>query len=103
MSHLTYLLGPIIPLLSWVDEDDVVNRANNTLSGLGASVWSSDNAQAERIAHRLEAGSVWINSHMEIEPDFSFGGHKESGLGVESGLSGLKAYCNEQTLYCRKS
>lgn len=61
--------GPIVPLLTWKSEDDVVRRANNTKMGLGASVWSKDLDQASRIARQLEAGSVWVNAHQEGDPN----------------------------------
>lgn len=54
--------GPIVPLLTWTDEADVIARANNTKMGLGASVWSNDLEEANRIARQLQAGSVWVNS-----------------------------------------
>ncbi|CAO2648770.1 Nn.00g097190.m01.CDS01 [Neocucurbitaria sp. VM-36] len=94
--------GPIFPLLRWEDEEDVIRRANDTLMGLGASVWSNDLVQASRIAKRLKAGSVWVNTHTEIQPDAAFGGYKQSGLGAEWGIQGLKSYCNTQTLYLKK-
>ncbi|KAF2789706.1 aldehyde dehydrogenase [Melanomma pulvis-pyrius CBS 109.77] len=94
--------GPIFPLLRWDNENDVINRANDTLMGLGASVWSNDLVQASRIAKRLKAGSVWVNTHTEIQPDAAFGGYKQSGLGAEWGVQGLKSYCNTQTLYLKK-
>jgi len=94
--------GPILPILPWSDEEEVIERANNTKMGLGASVWSNDLAEAERIAKRLEAGSVWVNAHLEVGPLFPFGGHKESGVGSEWGANGLKAYCNSQSLYLKK-
>jgi acyl-CoA reductase-like NAD-dependent aldehyde dehydrogenase len=94
--------GPIVPLMTWTDETDVIDRANNTLMGLGASVWSSDLQQAARIAKQLEAGSVWVNTHLELDPSAPFGGHKESGIGFEWGTGGLKAFCNAQTLYLKK-
>ncbi len=96
-----HYLGPILPLLKWSDETDVINRANSTEYGLGASVWSKDAGQAERIARQLEAGTVWINTHMEIGPKFPFGGHKQSGIGCEWGVEGLKGYCNLQTIHTR--
>ncbi|KAJ8131082.1 hypothetical protein O1611_g2547 [Lasiodiplodia mahajangana] len=86
--------GPVLPLLKWSDESDVIQRANNTDSGLGASVWTHDDAQATRIANQLEAGNVWINTHAKIMPNTPFGGHKQSGIGTEWGVEGLKAYCN---------
>ncbi|EKG21047.1 hypothetical protein MPH_01676 [Macrophomina phaseolina MS6] len=94
--------GPIVPLLKWSDESEVIDRANNTKMGLGASVWSGDLEQAERIARQLDSGSVWINTHLELDPNAPFGGHKESGLGYEWGLGGMKAYCNVQTLFLKK-
>jgi len=52
--------GPIVPVMTWKDEQDVIDRANSTKMGLGASVWSSDLDTANRIAKSLEAGSVWV-------------------------------------------
>jgi acyl-CoA reductase-like NAD-dependent aldehyde dehydrogenase len=54
--------GPIVPLLKWTDEDDVIDRANALKTGLGASVWGKDLQRAERMARQLSAGSVWVNS-----------------------------------------
>ncbi|KAK7959717.1 Aldehyde/histidinol dehydrogenase [Apiospora aurea] len=95
--------GPIVPLLKWSDETDVLRRANDSLLGLGGSVWSADTARAERMARRLEAGTVWVNSHFEITPNVAFGGFKESGVGVEQGTDGLKGWCNHQSVWVRKS
>ncbi|KAL3460195.1 Aldehyde/histidinol dehydrogenase [Aspergillus heterothallicus] len=94
--------GPIVPLLSWRDEEDVIERANNTSMGLGASVWSNDPAKAGEIGKRLEAGNVWINTHFDLSPLAPFGGHKESGIGTEWGSNGLKGFCNVQTLFLNK-
>jgi acyl-CoA reductase-like NAD-dependent aldehyde dehydrogenase len=94
--------GPIVPLMTWTDEQDVIDRANNTKMGLGASVWSNDLEQATRIARQLEAGSVWVNTHLEVDPNAPFGGHKESGIGYEWGIGGLKAFCNAQSLFLKK-
>lgn len=94
--------GPIVPLLTWRSEADVIQRANNTTMGLGASVWSNDLGEATRIARQLEAGSVWLNAHQEGNPLAPFGGHKESGIGFEWGLDGLKSYCNVQVLFVKE-
>jgi acyl-CoA reductase-like NAD-dependent aldehyde dehydrogenase len=94
--------GPIVPFMSWSEESEVISRANKTRMGLGASVWSNDLDQAARIAGKLQAGSVWVNSHLELDPKFPFGGHKESGIGSEFGVQGLKAYTNVQVLYLKK-
>lgn len=94
--------GPILPILSWKTEDEVIERANNTKMGLGASVWTTDMTEGARIGKKLEAGSVWVNSHLELNPKVPFGGHKESGVGHEWGLSGIKQFCNVQSLYLKK-
>lgn len=93
---------PIVPLLSWKDEDEVIERANNTNMGLGASVWTNDLNKAEEVARQLHAGNVWVNKHFDLSPMAPFGGHKESGIGTEWGLNGLKGFCNVQTLFLNK-
>lgn len=94
--------GPIVPVMTWKDESEVIDRANATRMGLGASVWATDVDTANRIAKQLEAGSVWVNTHLELDPRAPFGGHKESGIGYEWSSGGLRAYCNAQTLYLKK-
>ena len=89
-------------MMPWSSEDEVIQMANNTNYGLGASVWSSDLDRAHRIGKQLDAGSVWINTHLELTPNAPFGGHKESGIGFEWGVGGLKAFCNLQMLYMKK-
>ncbi|KAL4733012.1 Aldehyde/histidinol dehydrogenase [Aspergillus similis] len=89
--------GPIVPLLSWKDEEEVIERANNTTMGLGALVWSNNPAKAGEIGKRPEAGNVWINTHFDLSPLAPFGGHQESGIGTEWGSNGLKGFCNVQT------
>ncbi|KAF5856728.1 hypothetical protein ETB97_006781 [Aspergillus alliaceus] len=95
--------APILPILKWSDEEDVLARANDSESGLGASVWSKDLDRAQRIADRLEAGNVWVNSHFDLQPNAAFGGHKTSGIGHEWGVTGLAGWCNAQTLYVKKN
>ncbi|ETN42322.1 uncharacterized protein HMPREF1541_01476 [Cyphellophora europaea CBS 101466] len=94
--------GPIVPLLQFTTEEEAVARANKTNLGLGASVWSGNVERANKLAAKLEAGNVWVNTHFELDPRAPFGGHKESGIGLEFGMGGLKGWCNSQTLYLRK-
>lgn len=54
--------GPIVPIMKWSSEEDVIDRANALETGLGASVWSKDLVRAEKMARQLSAGSVWVNS-----------------------------------------
>ncbi|KAH9880428.1 hypothetical protein IAQ61_000719 [Plenodomus lingam] len=95
--------GPIVPFLTFTDEADAIAQANNTPMGLGASVWSKNIERANRVARNIEAGSVWVNTHLELDPRVPFGGHKESGVGAEWGVGGLKSYCNAQALYLGKA
>ncbi|GJC83078.1 putative aldehyde dehydrogenase FUS7 [Colletotrichum liriopes] len=95
--------GPVFPVLKWSDEKDVIHRANDTLMGLGASVWSKDLEKAQSIAKKLKAGNIWINTHLELQYDAPFGGHKQSGIGYEYGAGGLKAYCNAQSMFITKA
>ncbi|KAJ4306771.1 hypothetical protein N0V88_000138 [Collariella sp. IMI 366227] len=95
-------VGPILPVLSWSDEDDVIKRSNLNNAGLGASVYSSDLAQAERIARRLEAGSVWINRFERPNYAAYFAGIKDSGWGGEMGKQGLLSYCHTKCLHFAK-
>lgn len=95
--------GPIVPLLEWSEEDDVIDRANDTDMGLGSSVWSKDLDRALRIGQSLEAGTVWINEHLGPTPLAAFGGYKKSGIGREWGVGGLRDFCNTQTVFLNKS
>ena len=89
----------MFPVLKWSDEAEVIKRANDTDMGLGASIWTRDMSQADRISEQLMAGNVWINSHGDLQANAPFGGYKSSGIGVAFGIDGLKAYCNTQTVH----
>ncbi|KAF5592946.1 aldehyde dehydrogenase (NAD+) [Fusarium subglutinans] len=95
--------GPIVPVMKWKAEDDVISRVNASNYGLGASVWSKDVARARRMAEQLEAGSVWVNTHFEVAPNVPFGGHKQSGIGMDWGEVGLKGWCNPQAYWVKHS
>lgn len=95
--------GPIVPFLTFTDECDAIQQANDTKMGLGASVWSKDVERANRVARELEAGTVWVNTHFELDPRVEFGGFKESGIGTEWGVGGLKSFCNSQTLFLKRA
>jgi acyl-CoA reductase-like NAD-dependent aldehyde dehydrogenase len=84
--------GPILPVLRYTDLDDAIARANDTEYGLGGSVWSADRDRAVRVAARIEAGTVWVNKHLDLRPDTPYGGVKESGTGFAMGREGLWEY-----------
>ncbi len=84
--------GPVLPVLKFSDEDDAVARANSSPWGLGGSVWSSDLDKAYAVAEKMDAGTIWINKHAELDPGIPFGGAKQSGLGKELGEEGLEEF-----------
>jgi len=88
----------VLPLLKFNNIEDVIARANDTEYGLAASVWGKDVALARAVAEQIEAGTVWINEVHSFSPHITFGGHKQSGLGIENGLEGLAEYTNAQTI-----
>ena len=94
--------GPVLPILRFSDVDDVVRRANDSPYGLGGQIWSGDLDVADAIGERLEVGNVWINQVQAMYAHSPFGGHKSSGIGVESSLEGLLAFTNAQTVAVRK-
>ncbi|MEU7384820.1 MULTISPECIES: aldehyde dehydrogenase family protein [unclassified Streptomyces] len=95
--------GPVLPLLKYRDVDDAVRRANAGEYALGASVWAGDPEAGQEVAAGLEAGTVWVNEVMQLDPLVPFGGRKQSGIGVESGLAGLLKFTEPQTLSVRRS
>ncbi|MCD1145361.1 aldehyde dehydrogenase family protein [Kocuria sp. LUK] len=82
--------GPALPIVKYTDLEDAIAMANALEVGLGASVWSADTEKAREVAARLEAGTVWINKHGNVDPRIPFGGAKQSGYGLEFGVEGLK-------------
>ncbi|KAM6478063.1 Aldehyde/histidinol dehydrogenase [Trichoderma sp. SZMC 28011] len=91
--------GPIIPCIAFSDIEDAIRLANDSESGLAASIWTNQPDVAERIAKRLEAGNIFINGPPKPDPFVAFGGYKQSGIGAEYGLEGLLSYCQLKSVY----
>ena len=89
--------GPALPIIRYTDVDDAVASANGLDVGLGASVWG-ERDEARKVAARIQAGTVWINSHGGVHPMIPFGGHKSSGYGLEFGVEGLKSVAVPQVI-----
>lgn len=94
--------GPILPILPFSDEEEALSRANATRFGLSGSVWSADTERAASLASRLECGTAWVNSHLQLSPIVPFGGHKWSGIGVENGRWGLLGFTETSVLNISK-
>jgi len=84
--------GPVLPVIKYSDFEDVVKRANASPYGLGGSVWAKDLDRAYALAEKMDAGTVWINQHADLNPSIPFGGAKLSGLGTELGEDGLAEF-----------
>lgn len=84
--------GPLLPIVRYERLDDVVAGVNASEFGLGASIWGVDEDAAFAVARQIEAGTVWINKHADLAPDIPFCGAKQSGVGVELGVQGLKEF-----------
>lgn len=89
--------GPALPIIRYSDVEDAVASANRLDVGLGGSVWG-DRDEARAVAARVQAGTVWINSHGGVHPMIPFGGVKGSGYGLEFGVEGLKAVAVPQII-----
>jgi acyl-CoA reductase-like NAD-dependent aldehyde dehydrogenase len=94
--------GPALPIVTYRDVADAVERANGTMYGLSGSVWSSNEARAIEVAGELECGTAWVNQHLAIVPNAPFGGAKWSGIGVENGPWGLLGFTELQTVNIAK-
>ena len=93
------IFGPVMTILSFDDEDEVIARANDTEFGLAAGVFTNDLTRAHRVIARLEAGTCWIN-HYNVTPiELPFGGAKMSGLGRENGRAAIEHYTQLKSVY----
>jgi len=84
------IFGPVCVIIKFDDEEDVVRQANDTLYGLAAAVFTKDITRGIRIAHKLQAGTAWINCVNSLHPNVPFGGYKQSGIGRECGEYALE-------------
>ncbi|MFM9935682.1 MAG: aldehyde dehydrogenase family protein [Novosphingobium sp.] len=94
--------GPVMPLMKFSSDDEVIARANNSEYGLAGAVWTKDTDRGVAIAEQLETGTVWINEFLHLSPFAPFGGHKQSGFGAEYGIEGLKEFTYSQVITVKK-
>jgi len=94
--------GPVMPLMKFSSDDEVIARANNSEYGLAGAVWTKDTERGVKIAEQLETGTVWINEFLHLSPFAPFGGHKQSGFGAEYGIEGLKEFTYSQVITVKK-
>ena len=92
------IFGPVLSVLRFSDVEEVIARANSTDFGLAAAVWTRDIKKAHYVAHRVKAGSVWVNCYFGLDLAAPFGGFKHSGIGRELGEEGILAYTELKTV-----
>ncbi|MPZ00945.1 MAG: aldehyde dehydrogenase family protein [Actinophytocola sp.] len=97
------IFGPVVTVMPFDTEDDVVTLANETSYGLAAGVWTRDLARAHRMASRLDAGTVWVNIYRAMSPMSPRSGFKHSGLGVEHGTEVLREYTRLKSVWINTS
>ncbi|MCL4671858.1 MAG: aldehyde dehydrogenase family protein [Sphingomonadaceae bacterium] len=95
--------GPVMPLMKFSSDEEVIERANNSEYGLAGAVWTKDVERGVKIAEQLETGTVWINEYLHLSPFAPFGGHKQSGFGAEYGIEGLKEFTYPQVITVKKN
>lgn len=93
------IFGPVLSVIQYETEDQAVAMANDSIYGLGGGIWSNDKERATSIAKRLRTGTVWINEWHLISEKAPFGGYKQSGVGREFGIDGLKEYTEAKHLH----
>lgn len=93
------IFGPVLVALPFDDEDDLVAQANDSVYGLACGLWTRDHAKAWRVARRIDAGTVWINTYKQFSISTPFGGLKDSGIGTEKGRDLIRGYQRQKSLY----
>lgn len=93
------IFGPVLSVLDFDDENDVITRANDTEFGLAAGVFTKDIQRAHRVIGQLQAGTCWINTYNLTPIEMPFGGYKKSGMGRENGHAGIEYYSQVKSIY----
>jgi aldehyde dehydrogenase (NAD+) len=93
------IFGPVLPVIPFRDEEEAIRIANDTQYGLASGIQTRDLARALRLADRIKAGTVWLNTWHKYHPTAPFGGYKLSGYGREQGAEALESYTQYKTVW----
>jgi acyl-CoA reductase-like NAD-dependent aldehyde dehydrogenase len=93
------IFGPVVSVISFKDEDDLIKQANETIYGLSAGLWTRDITRAHRFAKEIKAGVIWINTYNMFNAASPFGGYKQSGYGREMGKHALDLYTQVKSVW----
>jgi (Z)-2-((N-methylformamido)methylene)-5-hydroxybutyrolactone dehydrogenase len=97
------IFGPVLSVIPFKDEEELIRQANDTRYGLAAGIWTKDIQRAHRVAHALRAGTVWVNSYRTLSFNTPFGGYKMSGIGRENGLESINEYTQLKSVWVELS
>merc|ERR1719263_1242929 len=92
------IFGPVMGITKWKNEDEVIERANNSNFGLAAGLISQNVDTINRVSRKIKSGTIWVNCYNNFDNATPFGGYKESGVGREKGSEGLKNYLQTKTI-----
>ena len=95
------IFGPMLPIISFKGEEQAVQIANDTPYGLAAGIQTRNLGRALRLADKIKAGTVWINTWHKYHPNATFGGYKMSGYGREQGAEALESYTQYKTVWAK--
>jgi aldehyde dehydrogenase (NAD+) len=93
------IFGPVLSVIPFTDEAEAIAIANDTPFGLAGGLWTNDLNRAHRVARAIEAGTVWVNAWLAVNPQTPFGGYKASGIGREGGKDALEVYTQTKNVY----
>lgn len=93
------VFGPVAVVLPFTDEDDLIGQANDTVFGLACGIWTRDFVRAWRVARRVQAGTVWVNTYKQFSISTPFSATKQSGIGTEKGRDGIRSYMNQKSIF----
>jgi aldehyde dehydrogenase (NAD+) len=93
------IFGPVLGAITFTDEAEALRIANDTTYGLAAGIWTRDVQRAHRVAHAVNAGTVWVNTYRVLGFNVPYGGFNQSGIGRENGLEGLDAYLQTKSVW----
>lgn len=93
------VFGPVLSVIKFKDEEEAIAIANDVRFGLGSGVWTNNIGRAHRMAERIQAGTVWVNTYRVISYMSPFGGYKDSGLGRENGIDAIREYLQTKSVW----